>query len=99
MTLLSCGYVFTLDRFALSMHRNEAALLDLYFETLDAGPEVEAEWRKLYCVAVADFERFLAGWGGGGSSGKRKGHVGAKVAEALKLVAEMKRSDTDAAGS
>eukprot|EP00613_Pedinella_sp_CCMP2098_P023735 CAMPEP_0171709662 /NCGR_PEP_ID=MMETSP0991-20121206/15584_1 /TAXON_ID=483369 /ORGANISM="non described non described, Strain CCMP2098" /LENGTH=339 /DNA_ID=CAMNT_0012299757 /DNA_START=92 /DNA_END=1111 /DNA_ORIENTATION=- len=67
--------------------RNEAALLDLYFSVLDAGPEVEAEWRALYCVAVADFERFLAGWCGGGGSGKRRGHVGEKVNEAMSLIA------------
>jgi aminoglycoside phosphotransferase (APT) family kinase protein len=58
-------------------------LLDLYFETLDAGPEVEAEWRNLHCAAVADFERFMAGWAGSGY--KRSGYLGAKVGEAIAL--------------
>ena len=63
---------------------NGPQLLDLYFSELGAGPEVEAEWRALHCVAVADFERFLAGWAG--SSWRRSGFVGEKVAEAIALV-------------
>jgi hypothetical protein len=69
-----------------NLARDSAPLLDLYFKTLDAGPEVEAEWRKLYCVAVADFERFLAGWAG--SSYKRNGYLGDMVNEALALAAD-----------
>jgi hypothetical protein len=61
-----------------------AGLLDLYFSTLAAGPDVEAEWRALHCVAVADFERFLAGWAG--ASFQRTGFVGQKVHEALALI-------------
>jgi hypothetical protein len=62
----------------------ESKLIDLYFEILSADPEVELEWRKLYCVAVADFERFLAGWGG--ASWNRKGDLAEKIAQALDLV-------------
>ena len=60
-------------------------LLDAYFAALAAPPEVEAERRALHCVAVADFERFLAGWAG--SSFRRGGFVGVKVQEALALIA------------
>ena len=65
---------------------HEPALLDLYFSTLNAGADVEEEWRGLYPVAVADFERFLAGWGGGGYYGARQGRVGRLVAEATTFI-------------
>ena len=70
-----------------NLANDTASLLDLYFKTLNAGAEVEAEWRKLYCVAVADFERFLAGWAG--SSFKRNGYLGAMVDEAIALTSKL----------
>lgn len=67
----------------------ENELIDLYFNTLNADHEVEEEWRKLYCVAVVDFERFLAGWGRGGSSTTpwvRKGNIADKISQTLALI-------------
>ncbi len=43
--------------------------------------EVEGEWRPLFAVAWADFERFLAGWAPG--SGSRDGWSRALIREAL----------------
>ena len=55
--------------------RNEDALLEVYFAALrDCLPAnvdaeaLESEWRSLYPVAWADFERFMMGW----SPGHRK---------------------------
>lgn len=55
--------------------RQEAALLDYYFQTLEPALEVhgktidfqslEAGWRALYPVAWTDFFRFLQGWSPG----------------------------------
>lgn len=38
--------------------------LDLYFETLQADPELEREWRELFPVAWSDYARFYQGWAG-----------------------------------
>ncbi|MCE4934262.1 ecdysteroid 22-kinase family protein [Aliivibrio fischeri] len=49
----------------------ESELLDHYFEQikhalgkeqLETALEIEAEWRPLYCIAWADFHRFVKGW-------------------------------------
>ncbi|MBT0585161.1 phosphotransferase [Alteromonas sp. SM 2104] len=63
---------------ARQLYQHAPALIDEYFtalrsaltdSTLNTKPfsphqmnALEAEWRRLYCFAVADFERFLAGW-------------------------------------
>ena len=53
-------------------------LLGVYFARLLAciedphiGSAVEAEWRSLFDVAWADFERFMTGWGGGQGTRRR----------------------------
>ena len=50
--------------------RQEDALLDYYFQTLDrcmggGTASLEKEWRELYPVAWTDFFRFLQGWSPG----------------------------------
>lgn len=50
----------------------EKWLLDIYFEKLTKAlkyyqpnidtNEVEAEYRSLFCIAWADFQRFIKGW-------------------------------------
>lgn len=49
----------------------ENELLDHYFEQikhslgenqLETALEIEVEWRPLYCIAWADFHRFVKGW-------------------------------------
>ena len=57
------------------LEQSESDFLDLYFDPLRSSvmalhPEVDvdaliAEWRSLYCVAWADFYRFLCGWSPG----------------------------------
>ena len=52
--------------------RDVPGLLDHYFEQLSQAlsaqqphinaQAVEDEWRPLYCVAWADFQRFMKGW-------------------------------------
>ena len=50
--------------------KNEKAILDTYFEELSKelsstdilAVEIEKQWRPLYHVAWADFQRFLLGW-------------------------------------
>ena len=64
----------------LSQH--EVALIDHYFHVLQAPSDVEEEWRALYSVAVADFQRFLAGWGGG-SWRHRSGSIARHCAAAV----------------
>ena len=47
------------------LERHADALLTHYFSHLQCGEEVEREWRLLYPVCWADFERFLRGWSPG----------------------------------
>lgn len=83
------GSCFTSDECALY----ENALLDCYFEelgvsnkTLDSQKRaaLEKEWRALYPVAWADFNRFLMGWLP--SHQKLHDHALAKNEEALKFL-------------
>ncbi|MEM9863889.1 MAG: phosphotransferase, partial [Myxococcota bacterium] len=59
--LLSC-----LSNTRLERHAED--YVDTYFSALrkrlgpELGASIETEWRALYPFAVADFERFLAGW-------------------------------------
>lgn len=71
------------------LERRAEGLLDGYFGTLrgalqersiDPAP-VEREWRALYPIAWADFERFLAGWAPGHA--KRTGYSRRLTDEAL----------------
>jgi hypothetical protein len=64
-------------------NENEPRLIDAYFSRLDCGADVESEWRALYPVAIADFQRFLAGWGGGGW--RRTGKTGEHCARAVAM--------------
>ena len=44
--------------------KNEEAILEYYFNFLNNN-EVEKEWRPMYSLAWADFNRFLLGWSPG----------------------------------
>eukprot|EP00404_Azadinium_spinosum_P002076 CAMPEP_0180424112 /NCGR_PEP_ID=MMETSP1036_2-20121128/4570_1 /TAXON_ID=632150 /ORGANISM="Azadinium spinosum, Strain 3D9" /LENGTH=311 /DNA_ID=CAMNT_0022429541 /DNA_START=43 /DNA_END=975 /DNA_ORIENTATION=+ len=66
--------------FGLSLSSSDP-LLNEYFRILDAGPELEAEWRALIPVAQADWQRFIEGWGGSGGDWRRRSN---KFDEALK---------------
>ena len=60
---------------ASDYERNEASSLDYYFKALREAlstmgrcidlDALEREWRSLYPVACADFQRFLKGWSPG----------------------------------
>lgn len=74
--------------------QHESALLDLYFEALTAATKslnsderiaLEKEWRELYAVAWADFNRFLLGWLPGHQ--KLHAHARTKNEEALRYLA------------
>ena len=73
--------------------RREDELLELYFSSLRAclpphvdAEELESEWRSLYPVAWADFQRFMEGW----SPGHRKltDYSDATTERAINLIAQ-----------
>lgn len=75
MGIKDVAYLFSSCFDEVTCERHADTCLDRYFAHLrrelaerrpdiDAGG-VEAEWRKLYAVAWADFLRFLAGWAPG----------------------------------
>lgn len=57
--------------------------LDFYFAELASGPELEAEWRRLFPVAWSDYARFYQGWGRGEELGPFSREL---LARALKVV-------------
>jgi fructose-1,6-bisphosphatase/inositol monophosphatase family enzyme len=86
----------------LECERHEEQLLEVYFTELRSrlpsgldAKALEAEWRSLYPVAWADFERFMLGW----SPGHRKltGYSDATTERAMdEIAAELVETARDA---